>query len=800
MPYRRRRAAPTIIGELGAIMIPGGDEETGSPPAAPSYLTANADSGYDRIILTWTDNSDDETGFIIQRSPDGAAWVTIDTVGPNLGAYTDVGLVPGDTYYYQVCATNEWGDSAYTASANARVWSPDQIASATLKLWLESDAGLYQDSGGTTPAAAADDPVGLWQDQSGNNYHFNQATDNTYRPLLKDRIFGVRRGLLFDGSNDVLNSVAASTTWKFLHDGTQHHIFMVYKSNGIDPNAFGVGFGNAAASSTNVGFAFYTDDRHASSIHERLQHVIYKGTLGQYLVNNVAGDGYGPSNKILIMEAKVTGTDGLKIANGQTKATVSRGTASASNPTYNAQLGALGNSANFGQGYVGALLVFSGALSDSDLAYLRQYLEKYREQTAYESFVDTSRLEAVYGVTQSVRVPTKYSGNPVFTGGTWDTDKMWTTVIKIGATYYMWYGCFSAAGLQHTCYATSADGITWTRPNLGLVTYGGNTNNNILLAEGRYGGGVWYDASSPAGEEYKLIIEGDGGTLASGAYLYKSADGINFTLAKTIANTGIQEGKAVIKLPDGRWAVFICQGQLTDTRSIHVYVSETTSIAGNWYSYGVVIPTEATTNQKYALAIHEENGTYYAWVMVYNVVTEQIDSFDLYTSYDGLDYTLASRDWLNIGASGAWDDEMLINGGITLTDTGSNIWRAYYAGTAENHAHAVPRNAQIGFASIDKGRIGQVTGTGEVVTAPFYNASGKLYLNAIASSGSIDVEVINAATGAVLAGYAEGDCDTFSADTFSTEITWGGVSLPTGQTIKLRFILTGATLYNYKIS
>lgn len=794
MLNKRRRVTPLILGELGVLA--GGS----NPPAAPSNLSAAADQGYNRIILTWLDNSDNETSFRIQRSPDDSTWATIDTIGVNSTAYTDTGLVPGTTYYYRVCAVNTYGSSPYTFSANATVWSPDQIGSATLKLWLESDAGLYQDSGGTTPAMVADDPVGLWQDQSVNNYHFNQATDNAYRPLLKDRIFGVRPGLLFDGSNDVLNSTAASTTWKFLHDGTQHHIFMVYKSDGIDPNAFGVGFGNAAASSSNVGFAFYTDDRHASSIHERLQHVIYKGTLGQYLVNNVAGDGYGPSNKVLVMEAKVTGTDGLKISNGQTKATVSRGTASASNPSYNAQLGALGNNANFGKGYVGALLVFSGALSDSDLAYLRQYLEKYREQTAYESFVDTSRLEAVYGVTQSVLAPAKYVSNPVFTGGTWDADKMWTTVIKIGATYYMWYGCISAAGLQHTCYATSADGVTWTRPNLGLITYGGNTNNNILLAEGRYGGGVWYDPTSPAGEEYKLIIEGDGGTLASGAYLYTSADGINFTLAKTIANTGIQEGKAVIKLPDGRWAVFICQGQLTDTRGIHVYVSETTSVAGNWYSYGVVIPTEGTTNQKYALAIHEENGTYYAWVMVYNVTTEQIDSFDLYVSHDGLDYSLASRDWLNIGSATSWDDEMIINGGITLTDTGANVWRAYYAGAAENHAHAVPRNSQIGYASIAKGRLGQVSGSGEVVTAPMYNASGKLYVNAGASGGSLCAEVIDAATGLVLAGFAEEDCDTLTSDTFSTEITWGGVSLPTGQTIKLRFIIAGATLYSYEIS
>ncbi len=35
------------------------------------------------------------------------------------------------------------------------------------------------------------------------------------------------------------------------------------------------------------------------------------------------------------------------------------------------------------------------------------------------------------------------------------------------------------------CYAESADGITWTKPELGLVDLGGNKQNNICLIEGK---------------------------------------------------------------------------------------------------------------------------------------------------------------------------------------------------------------------------------------------------------------------------------------------------------------------------
>ena len=36
------------------------------------------------------------------------------------------------------------------------------------------------------------------------------------------------------------------------------------------------------------------------------------------------------------------------------------------------------------------------------------------------------------------------------------------------------------SGILKICYATSTDGIHWEKPNLGLVEYNGNKNNNII--------------------------------------------------------------------------------------------------------------------------------------------------------------------------------------------------------------------------------------------------------------------------------------------------------------------------------
>lgn len=89
------------------------------PPAAPSNLSAAAVNSQ-IITLTWTDNATNETGFEIQRK-EGASgtYATIATVGPDTATYSDTGLNPETTYFYQVRATNAAGNSAWSNEANA---------------------------------------------------------------------------------------------------------------------------------------------------------------------------------------------------------------------------------------------------------------------------------------------------------------------------------------------------------------------------------------------------------------------------------------------------------------------------------------------------------------------------------------------------------------------------------------------------------------------------------------------------------------------------------------------------------
>jgi hypothetical protein len=140
-------------------------------PTAPSSLTATADGGYTRIKLAWADNSDNEDGFKIERSPDDAAWVQIDTVAANVNYYTDTGLTRGSTYYYRVRAYAGAFNSAYTSSANDTIWA---LTDVTLFADYDPNNDAYEDASGVDPCEDGDG-VYVLKDQA-NSYDLTQAT------------------------------------------------------------------------------------------------------------------------------------------------------------------------------------------------------------------------------------------------------------------------------------------------------------------------------------------------------------------------------------------------------------------------------------------------------------------------------------------------------------------------------------------------------------------------------------------------------------------------------------------------
>lgn len=125
------------------------------PVPAPSGLTATAASTT-AMNLSWTDNSDKETGYAIERRIGAAAWSQIATTAANATAYVDSSLASGTTYDYRVRAMI--GGEAASDYSN--------VASAMTQMVAAPPSGL-----GATPVSTSRIDLN-WTDNSNNETGF----------------------------------------------------------------------------------------------------------------------------------------------------------------------------------------------------------------------------------------------------------------------------------------------------------------------------------------------------------------------------------------------------------------------------------------------------------------------------------------------------------------------------------------------------------------------------------------------------------------------------------------------------
>jgi len=83
----------------------------------PINLLAAPDSTT-RVKLTWSDRADNETGYEVWRSINGAGYSLVTTLAANATTYTDANRAPNNKYFYQVRAKNGAASSDYSNVAS----------------------------------------------------------------------------------------------------------------------------------------------------------------------------------------------------------------------------------------------------------------------------------------------------------------------------------------------------------------------------------------------------------------------------------------------------------------------------------------------------------------------------------------------------------------------------------------------------------------------------------------------------------------------------------------------------------
>jgi hypothetical protein len=417
----------------------------------------------------------------------------------------------------------------------------------------------------------------------------------------------------------------------------------------------------------------------------------------------------------------------------------------------------------------------------------------------------------------------------------------------------MWYQAYATdrdTRGSRLCYATSDDGLKWVRPKLGLVEYGGSKENNIVLADPKYGGSVVHDPHDPdLQRRYKSAYFRDGMAVAF------SPDGVHWKVHPEMAFDKFSGGrraqpafaddppalqepltisdvidvsrdpvrehwmaytKTWLDGPDGRtiWRRAVVR---TDSKDfIHwsrpqlvAWPDEMDETASR--ERGTALSGETAGGGTQGIHIHGGptffyGGVYFSLLQVIDSAHTGLMPTELAVSRDGYHLKRPFRDTWFIPADGG---EQFDSGAIWTNATPivlDDEIRFYYGAYSGNWKQGlVKKPTGIGLATIPRDRfagIRPLEEVGQVTLKPIsLLGADSIEVNGVANRGAIRVEVLDE-IGYRLRGYTKDDAVSIKGDSLRQPARWTQKSLadlPAGR-YTLRLHLEGdATVYALKL-
>ncbi len=389
--------------------------------------------------------------------------------------------------------------------------------------------------------------------------------------------------------------------------------------------------------------------------------------------------------------------------------------------------------------------------------------------------------------------------------------------------YKMWYQATNAdyvgggdAASAMACYATSTDGINWDKPNLGIISYNGSTDNNMI---GNFHiQSVFKDMKeTDASKRYKMITYHH-----TGSYLWLySPDGIRWTEGGHVLSGGTDVITAAYdKSTNKYYAVakaltYHLTGNARYKRNFYTMTSENPDDITSWNtpvpanSLADVLDHKYTyRTDSYGMGLYQKDGNYIGFNWLFNIpgISDGEGTIDLRLAYSR-DLT---EEWqrpareaiLPLGEAGSVDDSMI----FTISDAievGDEVW-VYCGGWDNDHAIAqrdgviyIAKWRMDGFVSADAGEA-----EGTITTKPFTFSGNELKLNANAEGGQILVELVDK-NGSPIEGFTKEDCDAITSDSVKHTVSWNGktdLSALCEEEISMKLYATNSEIYSFKFN
>lgn len=470
-----------------------------------------------------------------------------------------------------------------------------------------------------------------------------------------------------------------------------------------------------------------------------------------------------------------------------------------------------------------------------------------------ELFVDEHMIESLKNAQRQLHHPTPHEVAIVHDAPWEGAGSGYHSVIQDGDRYRLYYRG-SALGVENGrlksgrevyCYAESRDGITFTKPELGLHDYNGSKQNNIIwTGVGTHNFAPFLDtrADCPKESRYKAL---GGQASEGGLFAFHSADGIQWSLMreKPVVTQGAFDSQnlAFWDATAGVYRAYfrtftggITTGKVWKPEGFRAIRTATSRDFLKWeneadLTYKVSPAEHLYTNQvaPYFRAPHLLIGfpTRYierGWSNSMRALPELVRREQRAAAHlrygtaltEGL--IMASRDGVRFER---WNEAFLRPGPERpSTWLYGHQFIAWHAVETESSLPGAPREMSLyategswhgkgnslrrytlrldGFVSINAPWKG-----GELITKPLTFTGNKLTLNfATSAAGGLQVELQDE-NGKPLPGYALSDCEELFGDTLDRHVTWkttADLSSVVGQTVRVRFVLRDADLFSFQ--